>query len=171
MQNENKFKVRGVIYSKNTETVQGKKDPTQSYQKLHLVLEVKEKGYKKRGEKDSFVTTTNLIKFECFSPRFDVANFYKLDPVEIDFYIEGKEYIKKQGDRKGEKMLFNKNVITDIRHVDIQVGSDNKIKMTALSDIDKIADPLVDDPFPEVKTNMNPLKIDTEDDYDDQLPF
>ena len=169
MQNENKFKVRGVIYSKNTETVQGKKDPTQSYQKLHLVLEVKEKGYKKRGEKDSFVTTTNLIKFECFSPRFDVANFYKLDPVEIDFYIEGKEYIKKQGDRKGEKMLFNKNVITDIRHVDIQVGSDNKVKMTALSDIDKIADPLGDDPFPEVKTNMNPLKLDLED--DDDLPF
>jgi len=160
MNNENKFKVRGVIYSKHMETVQGVKDPTQSYQKLHLTLEVREKGYKKRGEKDSYVTTINLIKLECFAPRFDVSNFYRLDPVEISFYIEGKEFDKKDG----TKGLFNKNVITDIMHVDIDVKKDNKISVTSMSDIDTIADPpeLDNDPFAGVETNMNRVKIDEE---------
>jgi len=166
MTNENKFKVKGVIYSKRFETVAGVKDPAKTYQKLHIVLEVKEKGYKKRGDKDSFVSTTNLIKFECFSPRFDVDNYYKLDPVEISFYIEGKEFDKKDG----TKGLFNKNVITDIMHVDIDVKKDNKIPITSMSNIDTIADPpeVEDDPFAGVDTNMNPLKIDEDD---DDLPF
>ena len=168
MTNENKFKIKGVIYSKKLEIVAGVKDPAKTYQKLHIVLEVKEKGYKKRGDKDSFVSTTNLIKFECFSPRFDVENYYKLDPVEISFYIEGKEFVRKSGPNEGEKGLFNKNIITDIKHVDIDVKDDNKITITAMSDIDKIAEPPEDNPFPEVKTNMNPLRIDM---GDDEMPF
>jgi len=177
MTNENKFKIRGVVYSIDTETINGVKDPTQSYPKLKLTLEVKDKGYKKRGESEHFVTTTNLIIFECFNPRFETDIFCKGDIVEIDFFIEGKEFVRKTGNRAGEKDLFNKHVITSIKHVDLDTKIDfrggNKKKVSAMSDINKIGDPPEDNPFPDVVTNMVRPKTDDDDDDNDNdpLPF
>ena len=105
--------------------------------------------------------------------------FNKENIVEISFYIEGKEFTKKDG----SKGFFNKNVIIDMKHADKQVKKttkdsklsfedDNKIPVTAMSDIDKIAEPPEENPFPDVVTNTNPVKIDANDDMaDDDMPF
>ena len=171
MENENEFKVKGVIYSKVMETITGVKDPTQSYQKVLITLEVKSRGYQKRGETEFYGGSTNLLQFECFNPRFEVDDFYKDGIVEIAFFIEGKEYIRKKGDRIGEKGLFNKNVITAIKMLDKEGTRDNKIPVTAMSDIDTIGEPPKEkDVFSGEGTNMVPPIVD--DDIDnDPLPF
>ena len=178
MTDENRFKIKGVIFSVGMqEDIRGTKDPTKTYRRFMLTLEVKSTGYKKRGDKQQYGQETHYIKFERFEPRFDTDLYNKEDPVEIDFYIEGKPYKKTKGDNKGEEALWNKNIITKIKHLDRQVAKtgnmdfqDNKITVTSMSDINTIGDPPkdLDDPFSEVKTNINPLKIDIEE---DDLPF
>ena len=175
MENENEFKVKGVIYSKEVQDIKGVKDPTQSYPKLNLTLEVMSKGYRRRGESEAYTSSTNLLVFECFNPRFEVEDFYKDDIVEIDFYIEGKEYVRKTGEKAGEKGLFNKNVITAIKQLDKQGTRDNKIDVTATSDTNELDLPNGhDDPFPDVPVNMGAIKVNDDmaiDDDSSGLPF
>ena len=167
---ENRFKLSGTLYGKEVETIAGKKDPTASYQKYLITLEVKIAGNRNIKGEEKWITTTQLPQFEVFNPRFDLEYYSVGDQVEIEFALEGKEYTRKKGEHAGEKAIMTKLSLLSIKHEDIQVKRDNKVKVTAMSDIDTIGNPLEDNPFPDVKTNMNPLKIDIEED-DSDLPF
>ena len=177
---KNNFKIQGVLYAKDLMVIKGKKDPTKEYPKYTITLEVKSAGERNIGGQDKYITTTQLPQFEIFNPRFDMNSYYIGDEIEINFYLEGKEYVRKKGEQAGEKAIMSKNVIIDMKHADKQVNKtakdsklsfDNKIPVTAMSDIDKIGEPPEDDPFPEVKTNMVKPKIDVDDDDSDGLPF
>ena len=169
---ENRFKLSGTLYGKEVETIAGKKDPTASYQKYLITLEVKIAGNRNIKGEEKWITTTQLPQFEVFNPRFDLEYYSVGDQVEVEFALEGKEYTRKKGEHAGEKAIMTKLSLLSIKHEDIQTKKDNKVRVTAMSDIDKIAEPPIefDDPFPEVKTNMSPLKIDIEED-DSDLPF
>ena len=174
MENENEFKVKGVILSIDRSVLHNKKDATITYPKIDLVLEVKSRGYQKRGDSEYYGGSTNLIKMECFNPRFDTEDFYKKDIVEIDFFIEGKEYVRTKEPRIGEKDLFNKNVITAIKQLDKQGTRDNKIDVTATSDTNELDLPNGhDEAFPDVPVNMGAIKVNDDMAIDDSgdLPF
>jgi len=164
MAQENYFTVRGTLYDKKSIDIPGKKDPTQTYKKVLLTLEVDSSGDRKRGDQTVFVTEKNLLKFEVFSPKFDIDSFMIKDFIEIRFFIEGKEYEIKDGDRKGQKGLVNRNIITFMKYADLDGGHSNhkgKITVDAMSDTKDLA-PKRDTVF----TAPDP----DEEDYKD-LPF
>jgi len=110
-------------------------------------------------------TKKAIIEFSSdWNTSFD--GFYEKDNITFDYYFVNRKVPKKDGtiwEKEEKKICF-------VEHSDIQRG-DNKISVSAMSDIDKIGEPPEDDPFPEVKTNMVKPKIDVDDDDSDGLPF
>lgn len=162
----NSLKLTGTIYDKKMETIAGKKDPSQTYSKYLITLEVESAGERKRGDKEVYSKNIDLILFEAFNPSFDVDSFCIKDQVEIQFYIQGKPYEIKRGDRAGQQGLMNKNIITRVAFADIDTKNSNhrgKIKIDSMSDVNELPTlkTLIPD-FPEAGDDPNGL---------DGLPF
>ena len=111
----NEFKITGTIYNLEYNEIQGVKDPSAKYAKYLVTLEVKKTKPKKDGV--GIFTSTELPQFEAFGMNLD--EYSRGDLVEIRFYLSGKEYDNKKTGKKG---IFNKSVLTYIRHADLDAG-------------------------------------------------
>jgi len=120
-ENKNYFKVDGVLHSKHTRTVQGKKDPTQQYQFRSFVLEIKSRyNYKdKKTGADKSGERSELVEFEVGS-GVDVDSFSVKDAITVSFRLTGKEFTPVNGDKK----VFSKNMAYAVNYADLDVKRD-----------------------------------------------
>lgn len=113
----NDYSIFGTIYHLDFQKIQGKKDPSKTYAKYLVTLEVtKKKEYSRGDAGKGYKTYTELPQFEAFGQ--DLSNYAVGDPVKINFYLSGKEYKKSDG----TKGIFGKNILTYIRHSDLDGG-------------------------------------------------
>lgn len=116
MAQENSFTIKGTIYKKETQTIIGKKDPSQTYEKTLLTLEVKSGREVKEGDKTNYRTTTNLPQIEFFGINLD--DYSQGDFVQVNFYLSGKEFTRKDG----TKGIITKPAGTYIKFADLDAG-------------------------------------------------
>ena len=93
--------IKGTIYYIRSESVKGKKDPTATYTKYLLGIEIPGK-------------FTNFHEFEAFEQ--DLSMYAKQDFVEIDYELKGFRYKKEDGTEK----IINKSSITGIKYADLE---------------------------------------------------
>lgn len=156
----NSYSITGVLHDVEKVQIRGKKDPTQTYDKYLFTLEVTSSGDRKRGDEVKFTTDTQFPQFEAFNLRgINPDDFQIGDLLEIRFFLEGKKFTRKSGDRAGQEGIMNKNVITFMKFGDLDGGySNHKGKVT------------IDSPKEDVFVPPS-KKDDTQNrDYDD-LPF
>ena len=121
-ENRNYFKVDGVLFSKHTRTVQGKKDPTQQYQFRSFVLEIKsqytykdkQSGVEKMGER------SELVEFDV-GKGVDIDSFSVKDVITVSFRLTGKQYDGKNGG----KVIFSKNSAYAVNYADLDAKRSN----------------------------------------------
>jgi len=99
----NKYKIQGTIYDKKFDEITGKKDPTQTYRKYVITLEVTSSEERNGKDGTRFSTKTELPQFEAFNPGYDMDDFKIGDLVDIYFYMAGMEFTYKKGDRQDRK--------------------------------------------------------------------
>jgi hypothetical protein len=157
---ENSHTIKGTIYAIETELIKGKKDPTQSYPKYTITLEVKTAGEVSKGGKDFYTTATQLPQFEWFNPKTDMEQYAIGDYVELRFYLAGKEFIRKTGDKVGQKGIMNKNIITFMRFADLTLDDDHPTHKGKIKVDNPKVDPVFQVPDPGVELGM-----------EDDLPF
>ena len=145
-ENKNYFKVDGILYSKNTRTVQGKKDPTKSYNFDSFVLEIKSRyaytdkktGLEKSGER------SELINFDV-GQKVNMDSFSAGDVITVSFKLTGKEYPSKNG---GGNMIFSKNYAYEVNFAALDADRPNhkgKVTVDAMSNTAELGFPPVDD--------------------------
>jgi len=134
----NKYSIKGTIYDIKCDTIAGKKDPSQSYSKYLITLEVTSSEERNMKDGTKYVTKTEFPQFESFSPKYDIDSFMIGDYCEIRFYLSGQKFTYKTGANAGKEGIMTKNSITFMKHADL--GSDqprqsgNKVNVTAMSD-------------------------------------
>lgn len=145
-ENKNYLKVDGILHSKSTRTVQGKKDPTKSYNFNSFVLEIKSRysytdkvtGVEKSGER------SELVNFDT-GQKVNLDNFSAGDTITVSFKLTGKEYPSKNG---GGKMIFSKNYAYDINFADLgaeRPTHQGKVTVEAMSSTAELGFPPSDD--------------------------
>jgi len=163
MKNQNnKYKIQGTIYDIKFDEITGRKDPTQTYRKYLITLEVTSSEERSGKDGTKFSTKTELPQFEAFNPGYDMDQFKIGDLVDIYFYMAGMEFTYKKGDKAGQKGIMSRSPITFIKHAVLDVQTDGKVDMTASSDINELNKP-IDKVFV-------PPALDDEDELSD-LPF
>ena len=115
----NKYKIQGTIYAKKHEVITGKKDPTQSYDKYIITLEVTSSEERNTKDGTKYTTKTELPQFEAFNPKYDIEYFRIGDFVEIWFYMSGQKFTYKSGPKTGQDGIINRSPITFIKHADL----------------------------------------------------
>lgn len=154
----NKYSIKGTIYDKVKQVIAGKKDPTQSYDKFTITLEVTSTEERSTKEGTKFSTNTEFPQFEAFNPTFDVNSFIIGDFVEVWFYLSGKKFTYRSGERAGKEGIITRNPITYIKYADID---NNNRPYTKDSSGDT----------PERETVFVAPNSNVEDDTDNDLPF
>lgn len=145
-ENKNFFKVDGVLYSKNTRMVQGKKDPTKTYEFNSFILEIKsvytythkETGIEKSGER------VELVQFDA-GQKVDLDMFNAGHVITVSFKLTGKEYPGKNG---GGKVIFSKNYAYKVEFADLDASRPNhkgKVTVGAISSPTELDFPPTDD--------------------------
>lgn len=159
----NKYTINGTIYDKKFEEVPGKKDPTAKYAKYLITLEVTSSEERNVKDGTKYITKTEFPQFESFAPKYDIDSFMIGDYVQLRFYLSGQKFVYKQGANAGKEGIMTKNIVTFIKHADLDNGDarkgSNKVDMKSLSDTRELEKVFVQ-PDPEA-----------EDDGMDQLPF
>jgi hypothetical protein len=155
---ENIKKDTGIVHSKPTNEWT---DPKTGEKKIFqsLVIEIKlSKNFKDKDGKERFVTKNNLMKFDTYG--IDIDPFDIEDLIDVSYFIEGKEYLRKD---TGMPDVINKLKATYIKHADLDRGHSNhkgKVKVDST-------------------TNPSELKQDDifvgatpdDDEWDKNLPF
>jgi hypothetical protein len=153
----NNYPIKGTIYNIEVETIQGKKKPGETYQKYLITLEVKDsreityKDKKTEEDKTGYKAMMELPQFEWFNPKGDVTQFTIGDFVEIRFYLSGKEYTRRTGEKAGTKGIMTKNIITHMGFADIPITGEHnnhkgKVKVDAMSDVEELDSKVTDFP-------------------------
>lgn len=116
----NDYSIVGTIYKLDYQEILGVKDPSKTYQKYLVTLEVsKQKEYSRGESGKGYKTYTELPQFEAFGQ--DLSGYAVGDLVKINFSLSGKEYKKSDG----SKGIFCKNILTYIRNADLDIGHPN----------------------------------------------
>jgi hypothetical protein len=148
----NDYSIIGTIYLLDYQSIPGKKDPSKTYSKYLVTLEVsKQKEYSRGEAGKGYKTYTEFPQFEAFNQ--DLSNFAVGDLVKINFSLSGKEYKKSDG----SKGIFCKNILNYIRFSDIEGNSVSKPR-TSTNANSNMADDYIELPDPH-------------DDNEDNLPF
>jgi len=138
MAKEKSFNIEGTIYAKNTRVVQGKKDPTKTYEFKSIVLEVTSGKEFEREGKMQYVTKTTLLEIDI-APWIDVEPYAVGDFIDIRFIIEGNEFTR--ADKT--KAFINKLKATYIKYADLDSESrpnnKGKVTVTATSDVNELS--------------------------------
>jgi hypothetical protein len=140
----------------------GKKDPSQTYNKYLITLEVTSSEERNVKEGTKYITKTEFPQFESFAPKYDIDSFMIGDLVDLRFYVSGQKFTYKQGANAGKEGIMTKNIVTFIKHSDLDSGdarkSNNKVEMKSLTDTQELA-----------KTFRQPDP--DEEQFPDDLPF
>ncbi len=123
MTKEKSFNIDGTVYAKNVRTVNGKKNPTKTYEFKSIILEVKSSKEIEREGGKQYVTKTTLLEFDI-APWVDIEPYSVTDFVDIRFIIEGNEFIRKDG----TKAFINKLKATYIKYADIESEGERPAK-------------------------------------------
>lgn len=112
---KNYFSIDGTLYAKNTRTVTGKKDPSQTYEFKSIILEVKNiKKVKTNDGKFIEKTFSELPEFDL-GYGVDDSQYEVGDAITVKFSVEGREY--KGGD--GQKRIMTKLKAVFLKFTDI----------------------------------------------------
>ena len=146
--NENKFKVDGILYSKNTRKVQGKKDPSKTFEFHSFILEMKNSyTYKdKDSGADRYGERNELFQFDA-GQKVDLDGFSIGDVITVSFELRGKEYPGRNG---GGKVVFSKGYAYKVEFAALDAKRpDHKGKVTveAMSSTAELDFPGMDDDF------------------------
>lgn len=157
----NKYTIKGTIYDIKRDEVVGKKDPTAKYAKYLITLEVTSSEERNVKDGTKYITKTEFPQFESFAPKYDIDSFMIGDYCEIRFYLSGQKFTYKQGANAGKEGIMTKNIVTFIKHADLDNGDarkgSNKVEMKSLSDtreLEKVSgqpdpdEPIIDDDLP-----------------------
>ncbi len=114
--------VIGTVYSKITRKAEGKKASNMGkvYEFFYYMVEAPTVKRWTADGKEKSVTKKEIIKFSL-PMGMNPDDFEVADPVEIDFTITGREWIKSDG----TKDVINENKITNIKFAPVQ-GEDGK---------------------------------------------
>jgi hypothetical protein len=115
----NKYSIKGTIYDKKCDTVTGKKDPTQTYNKYLITLEVTSSEERNVKDGTKYITKTEFPQFESFAPKYDIDSFMIGDYVDLRFYLSGQKFTYKQGVNAGKEGIMTKNIVTFLKHADL----------------------------------------------------
>ncbi len=155
----NEFSIKGTLYNKEYTEIQGKKDPTAKYAKYILTLEVKKsREITEKDGKKRYISSTQLPQFEAFGINLD--EFEINDFIEVRFYLSGKEYTKKNGD----KAIMTKPMVTYVKFADLDekgLRTSGKQPTAAMSNVNEL---------PQRETVFVPPDPDEKDELSD-LPF
>ena len=163
---DNDYMINGILYEKFMRKWVSKKG--ENGQTHYYIIEkpTRREIVDKDGIERNFVKT-ELVKMQL-PWKMNPDDYDKGEELEIAFYLSGMEFTK-----DSEKGYITNPQITTIRRSNKQgeIKYDNKVKVSAMSDINKIGDPPEDNPFPDVVTNMVRPKTDDDDDIPNDLPF
>jgi hypothetical protein len=149
-QNQNLFSIDGVLFKKNSRTVAGKKDPTQTYTFNSINLEIKSTRETTVNGKVQYITLTEFPEFECVQ-GINLEEFNVGDFLTVRFAISGKEFVNKNKE---------KQIITKLRAVFLKFATlDNDVRP-----ITHKAEPVKEEVF------KAPDPMDNNDEFGD-LPF
>ena len=116
--NDNSHVIKGTIFAKKFTEIKGVKDPTQTYPKYVLTLEVSTSREIKKEGKDYFITSTTFPQLEAFGINLD--SFDIGDLVECRFFLQGRKYQK-----DGQEKIMTKAMIQHIKFADLDGGHSN----------------------------------------------
>lgn len=161
----NSYSITGVLHDVEKQVIRGKKDVTQTFDKYLFTLEVTSSGERKRGNEVKYATDTQFPQFEAFNLRgINPDDFTIGDLLEIRFFLEGKKFTRKTGDRAGQEGIMNKNVITFIRFADLNAGHSNhkgKVNVNSMTNPEELK---------KIQETFVPPSDDNNPDFTD-LPF